>query len=119
MKQKLAIGLVCALMGLGACGKSSGGGGGIDKETYDKMMDSVHGGDAWDKATAAVEKVMGPAKLKTDAQWTYAVDDGTDCYDVQLLKNGDKVAGVGGGKVNKAVEKLYTKCSTRAQGKQP
>jgi hypothetical protein len=123
VKQMIVFGMCAALAFAGACGKSGdkagGSGGGIDKAAFDKVVDGVHSGDTVASAQPALDKLMGPVKVKSDKEWIWAVDDGTDCWQVRAMLNGDKIAGLDTGKVNKMVEKSYAKCAARAKGEQP
>ncbi len=105
-----------ALVMVAACGKGGGGGASLDKASWKALTDGIHAGDAWATTTAAIDKAFGgPAKAKTDQEWTWAVDDGSDCWELELQKNGDKVGGWGGGHVNKMVEGPYAKCAAKAK----
>jgi hypothetical protein len=109
--------IMAAALACVACGKGSKGG--VDKGAFDKLLDGTHHGDAWATATAAADKVLGPAKIKTDGQWTWAVVDGDACWELDLMKDGDKVAGVGGGLVDKMIEKPFARCAAKARGTAP
>jgi hypothetical protein len=126
MRTSFAIVIGAALLAATACGKGDkngsgggggGGGGGVDKETWDKLTGGIQSGSDFAKTSADIDKVLGPVKVKKDDRWIWAVDNGTDCYELKLMKAGeDKVAGWGGGKVNKMVEDQYAKCAKRAKG---
>jgi hypothetical protein len=80
------------------------------------MVGSIHTGDAWATASAAADKLLGPARVKKDAEWDWAIADGSDCWDLTVYKDGDKVKSVGeSGQVNRAVEKLYAKCEAKTK----
>jgi hypothetical protein len=105
-----------ALVVVGACGKGGGARGGVDRDAFRTLSAGIHGGDAWASASAAADKLLGPAKIKTDTKWTWAVDDGSDCYQLVLYKDGDKVGGRSSDTASSMAGRPYDKCAAHAKG---
>ncbi len=95
-----------------ACGSS---GPSVDATSFKQLERDIHEGDSWNASVIAIEKVLGPAKTKGEHRWTWAVATGNDCFDLQVVKNGDSVGGFGGSHVSKLVPDLYAKCAERAR----
>ncbi len=108
MTRVISLLLVAAACGKGAPGRS------VDAASFKELTKNIHEGDKWDDAVSSIEKVLGPAKSKNDHQWTWAVASGDDCFDLEVAKLDDKIAGWSGGHVNKMLGDLYAKCAERA-----
>jgi hypothetical protein len=107
--------LVAATTGTAACGSNGKAGPSVDEKAFKELTKGIHAGDAWAPTVASVEKLLGKAKVTTEQEWKWAVVDGDDCFDLDLDKNGDKVAGWGGGHVNKMLGNLFAKCAAKAK----
>ncbi len=108
MIRKLSIAAVL----VAACGSS---GPSVNATSFKQLKRDIHEGDSWNASVIAIEKVLGPAKTKGEHRWTWAVTTGDDCFDLQVIKDGDWVGGFGGTHVDKLAPELYAKCAERAR----
>jgi len=110
-----ALAIACVACGSGG----SGGSGGIDKAAFDRLLEGTHHGDAWATASAGADKVLGPARIKDADRWVWAVVEGDECWELDLMKDGDKVSGVSGGVVGKMLAEPFARCVARSKGAEP